>query len=92
MQRIKYECAKCGWQASVPVEWADVKPGYCGNYKCSHSKAKAPKSKKSFKLDPSALIVHRPAETEYSQKDVKVVKRRKYKEKSEFKQEEKVSE
>lgn len=81
MNRIKYECSLCGWSASVPSEWADVKPTYCGNSKCSHSKTRAPKTKKNFVLDPKALKVQRPNSESVVEK--KVVKKRKYKEKSE---------
>lgn len=79
MSRIKYECSICGWHASIPSEWADIKPTYCGNSKCAYSKARAPKSKKSFALDPTSLNIHRPKE-DSSVLEKKVVKRRKSKE------------
>jgi len=72
----------CGWSASVPSEWADIKPTYCGNSKCAYSKARAPKTKKSFALDQKALKVHKPKE-ESSAVEKKVTKKRKSKEKVE---------
>jgi hypothetical protein len=78
MDRIRYECGVCGWLATVPLIWADVKPTYCGNSKCSHSKTRAPRTKKTFKTDPEALKI-----TSSSGKieEIKVVKTRKKKQK-----------
>jgi hypothetical protein len=58
--KIQYTCKACGWAAAVPELWADLKPTYCGNRRCEYSKAMAPRTKKSFALDPSNLEIRMP--------------------------------
>lgn len=93
MNKIKYECSNCGWSAGVPAQWGDVKPTYCGNAKCDYSKAKAPKTKKSFRTEPDKLKVTKPEAPKVEKSDAKkpaeqpsekkTVKRRKPRGKSE---------
>ncbi len=48
--RIKYTCKNCGWETSVIVEWADLRPRRCMNKKCNTS----------FLKFPDQLIVQMP--------------------------------
>ena len=55
MQRMTYKCKCCNaWEKSIPVEWADVSPRFCGNEKCDLSMKKS-KGKKSFRSQPDML-------------------------------------
>ena len=35
--KVKYTCKKCGWNTSIRVEWADLRPKRCMNKKCNCS-------------------------------------------------------
>jgi len=48
--RIKYTCKNCGWETSVIVEWADLKPRRCMNRKCNTS----------FLKHPEQLVIQMP--------------------------------
>jgi len=50
--RIKYTCKNCGWETSVIVEWADLRPRRCMNKKCNTS----------FLKYPDQLVVQMPEE------------------------------
>ena len=34
MDKIVYKCKNCGWESSIPEQWADLKPKKCPNRKC----------------------------------------------------------
>lgn len=61
MHKLTYRCKNCGWERSIPEQWADVGPRYCGNRKCKYSGQKR-KEKTSFLKEPEML------ETIYSSK------------------------
>lgn len=50
LEKVKYSCSKCGWQTSIIVAWADLRPKRCLGKRC----------KTSFLREPSALLVELP--------------------------------
>ena len=83
LEKIKYECRNCRWHVRVPEQWGDLKPAYCGNPKCEYSKAKAAKTKKSFRSDPDKLKIVKPKSRVNRTEDVNKAKKAKEKVSSE---------
>lgn len=54
--KVKYKCAKCGWETSVSLAWADLRPKRCLG-KVHSAKACGT----SFLREPEALLVEVPA-------------------------------
>ena len=54
--RIKYTCKNCGWETSIIVEWADLKPRRCMNKKCNTS----------FVKNPDQLLIQMPEEKKHT--------------------------
>lgn len=54
LRKIKYKCKNCGWEKSIPEQWADLKPKRCGNPKCNTS----------FILDKEKLDIQKPKKAE----------------------------
>lgn len=44
MTRLTYKCGKCSWEKTLPVEWGDLRPKYCGNKNCLISFHKNPEA------------------------------------------------
>ena len=42
MTKLTYKCGKCSWEKTIPVEWGDLRPRYCGNKTCLTSFFKEP--------------------------------------------------
>lgn len=40
--KVKFTCKKCGWDTSIIVEWADLRPKRCMNRRCNTSFIKEP--------------------------------------------------
>jgi len=57
MRKIKYTCKECGWHTSIWEEWEDLKPQRCMNRKCNTS----------FRVNPTSLIIEKPAKANVQQ-------------------------
>lgn len=56
--KVKFTCKNCGWQTSIRVEWADLRPKRCMNKKCN----------KSFHKEPNQLQIDLPPKKEKAAK------------------------
>lgn len=56
LAKVKYKCAKCGWEAAISAAWADLRPKRCQG-KIHSAKACGT----SFLREPEALLVEVPA-------------------------------
>lgn len=54
--KVKYKCAKCGWETEIGAAWADLRPKRCLG-KVHSAKACGT----SFLREPQALLVEVPA-------------------------------
>lgn len=44
MDKLTYKCNKCSWSKTIPTEWGDLRPRYCGNKSCLTSFYKNPEA------------------------------------------------
>ena len=63
MEKLSYRCKDCGWEKSIPAQWADVSPRYCGNKKCKYS-GRVKQGRTSFLKEPKMLEIIMPTKAE----------------------------
>lgn len=56
MEKLVYKCSHCGWERTIPAQWADVSPRYCENKKCRYS-GRIKNDRTSFLKEPKALLI-----------------------------------
>lgn len=61
MEKITYRCKKCGWEKSIPEQWADLKPSRCPTKKC----------RTIFLLEPQHLEIIKPKKEKTKKEEIK---------------------